>query len=240
MLPIVVVADINKQGADKVAQDINDNGGKALAHHVDLMDESSVQALVAATLDAFGRIDILHNNAADTRPAHMAADADIAKLDTQIWDSAFDINARGTMLMTKHCLPAMVKTGSGSIINTSSGISILGDVFTPAYASSKAAVNSFTRNTAAQYGKRNIRCNAVLPGTILTSLSRSVLSPEQLALQEKHTLLPRLGEPGDIAKVVVFLASDDASFVTGQLIGVDGGICTHQAHVGDALEQMAN
>src|SRR5690554_6854011 len=108
----VVVADINKQGADKVAQDINDNGGKALAHHVDLMDESSVQALVAATLDAFGRIDILHNNAADTRPAHMAADADIAKLDTQIWDSAFDINARGTMLMTKHCLPAMVKTGS--------------------------------------------------------------------------------------------------------------------------------
>lgn len=235
----VVVADINIDGANKVAADINSQGGQALAHHVDLLDESSVKALIEATVSRFGRIDILHNNAADTRPAQLAADAAITDLDTSIWDSAFDVNARGVMLMTKHCIPEMLKIGGGSIINTSSGISILGDVFTPAYAASKGAVNSFTRNTAAQYGKHNIRCNAILPGSIMTPLSRSFLTEEHRDMLKKHTLLPRLGEPKDIAKAAVFLASDDSSFVTGQLFCVDGGACMHQAHVGDVLTQTA-
>jgi NAD(P)-dependent dehydrogenase (short-subunit alcohol dehydrogenase family) len=132
----------------------------------------------------------------------------------------------------------MLASGGGSIINTSSGTSLLGDIFNPAYSSSKAAVNAFTRNTATQYGKQGIRCNAILPGLILTQLSRAMLPPETLAMLEKHTLMPRLGQPEDIAKALVFLASDDASFVTGQLFSVDGGISVHQAHVGDVMSQM--
>lgn len=235
----VVVADINIEGAERVASEINASGGEAMAHYVNLLDEASIQALVNAVVERFGRIDVLHNNAADTRPAQMAADAQIAELSMDTWDAAFAVNTRGTMLMTKHCVPVMVKNGGGSIINTSSGVSVLGDIFNPAYSSSKGAVNSFTRNTAAQYGKQNIRCNAILPGLILTPLSRSMLPPEQLALLEKHTLMPRLGEPDDIAKALIFLASDDASFVTGQLFAVDGGISTHQPYVGDVLQQFS-
>ena len=231
----VVIADINIDGANRVAQEIRDAGGEAFAHRLDLLDEETIRVLVAAVLKKYGRIDVLHNNAADTRPAQMAADGPIQQLEASVWDSAFAINTRGLMLMTKHCLPAMIEAGGGSIINTSSGVSILGDIFTPAYSASKGAVNSFTRNTAAQFGKQGIRCNAIMPGLILTPLSRSLLPPEQLQMFEKHTLLPRLGQPDDIAKAVVFLASDDASFVTGQLFAIDGGISTHQPYVGDVL-----
>jgi NAD(P)-dependent dehydrogenase (short-subunit alcohol dehydrogenase family) len=235
----VVVADINREGAERVAGEINANGGRAMARYVDLLDENSVKNLVKDTLEHFGRIDILHNNAANTQAAQMAADAGITDLECSVWDAAFAVNARGTMLMTKHCVPAMIEAGGGSIINTSSGVSILGDIFTPAYSASKGAVNSFTRNTATQYGKKNIRCNALLPGLILTDLSRSMVPEEQLAMLEKHTLLPRLGNPDDIARMVVFLASDEASFVTGQILAVDGGISTHQPFVGDVLQSMA-
>ncbi|MDB6061172.1 MAG: Dehydrogenase [Verrucomicrobiaceae bacterium] len=234
----VVLADINIDGAKRVAQEIRDAGGEAFAHPLNLLEEDSVRTLVAAVLERYGRIDILHNNAADTRSAQMAADGPIQQLETAVWDSAFAVNTRGTMLMTKHCVAAMIEAGRGSIINMSSGVSILGDVFNPAYSASKSAVNALTRNTAAQFGKRNIRCNAILPGLILTPLSRSMMGAEQLALLEKHTLLPRLGAPDDIAKAVVFLASDDSSFVTGQLISVDGGITTHQPYVGEVLAQL--
>jgi NAD(P)-dependent dehydrogenase (short-subunit alcohol dehydrogenase family) len=235
----VVVADINIEGAEKVAADINAAGGKAIAHHINLLEEDTIAAVVAATKTAYGRLDILHNNAADTRPAQMAADAMITELEQSTWDSAYAVNVRGTMLMTKHCIPLMLASGGGSIINTSSGTSLLGDVFNPAYSSSKAAVNALTRNTATQFGKQNIRCNAILPGLILTPLSRSMLPKEMLDLLEKHTLMPRLGQPDDIAKALLFLASDDSSFVTGQTISIDGGISHHQAHVGDVLQQMA-
>ena len=128
--------------------------------------------------------------------------------------------------------------GGGSIINTSSGTSLLGDVFNPAYSSSKAAVNALTRNVAVQFGKQNIRCNAILPGMIVTPLARQMLPAEMLEMLERHTLLPRLGRPDDIAGAVVFLASDDASFVTGQLFAVDGGRTTHQRFVGEVLAQQ--
>jgi NAD(P)-dependent dehydrogenase (short-subunit alcohol dehydrogenase family) len=234
----VVVADINIEGAKKVAQDINEAGGRAIAQYLNLLEEETIQDLVENTMTEYGRLDILHNNAADTRPAQMAADAAITGLEQETWDAAYTVNARGTMLMTKHCIPAMLQGGGGSIINTSSGTSLLGDVFNPAYSSSKAAVNAFTRNTATQFGKQGIRCNAILPGLILTELSRSVLPKESIELLQKHTLLPRLGEPEDIANALVFLASDQSYFITGQLLSVDGGIACHQPFVGDVLQQM--
>ena len=235
----LVLADINLAGAQRVAADIAASGGEALAHHLDLGDENSIEALKAAVVTRFGRLDVLHNNAADVSTTQMAADGSLVNMASSVWDRAFHINTRGTMLMIKHFVPLMLQGGGCLIINTSSGVSILGDIFTPAYSASKAAVNALTRNTATQFGKQNIRCNAILPGLILTVQAREQLLPEMLQMLERHTLLPRLGTPDDIAGTVAFLASDDASFVTGQIFSVDGGITMHQPFVADVQAFMA-
>jgi NAD(P)-dependent dehydrogenase (short-subunit alcohol dehydrogenase family) len=235
----VVVADINLAGAERVTAEIAAAGGKAMAHLVDLGDEASITAMVAAVIKRFGRIDVLHNNAANTGAGQMMKDASLAAMEAEVWDAAFDINTRGTMLMTKHVAPHMIAGGGGSIINTSSGVSILGDVLNPAYSASKAAVNALTRNTATQFGRANIRCNAVLPGLVLSPVARAQMSAEQLGMIQRHVLLPRESVASDIAGAVLWLASDLGSFVTGQIISVDGGICHHQPHYADMLDMMA-
>ena len=229
----VVLADINLAGASAVAAEIEASGGVAMAHHLDLAEEESIRALVAAVAERFGRIDILHNNAADTRPEQMAADAGIAEMDAAVWDRAFTINTRGAMLMIKHTVPHMIAAGGGSIVNTSSGVAVMGDMFNPAYSSSKGAINSLTRNVAVQFGRRNIRCNAVLPGLVLTPQASKIMNSEQLQMIQRHVLLPRHSLPEDIAGTVLFLASDASSFITGQLICVDGGIIHHTPYFAD-------
>ena len=235
----VVVADVNIAGAERVAGEIAAAGGTAMAHGVDLGDEDSITALVAAVIARFGRIDVLHNNAANTGAGQMMQDASLVAMEAAVWDAAFDINTRGTMLMTKHVAPHMITGGGGSIVNTSSGVSILGDVLNPAYSSSKAAVNALTRNTAAQFGRANIRCNAVLPGLVLSPVARAQMTEAQLGMIQRHVLLPRESVADDIAGAVLWLASDLASFVTGQIISIDGGICHHQPHYADMLDMMA-
>ncbi len=235
----VVVADINAEGAERVAGEINAGGGTAMAHAVDLGDEASIAAMVAAVMERFGKIDILHNNAANTGAAQMTRDAALLEMEEEVWDAAFDINTRGTMLMTKHVIPHMIAGGGGSIVNTSSGTSLLGDVLNPAYAASKAAVNALTRNTAAQFGKANIRCNAVLPGLVLSPVARAQMTEEQLNLIQRHVLLPRESVADDIAGVVTWLASDMSGFVTAQIISADGGICHHLPHYADMMDMMA-
>jgi NAD(P)-dependent dehydrogenase (short-subunit alcohol dehydrogenase family) len=235
----VVLADINVDGATAVAASIEQAGGQAMAHPLDLAEEASIIALVAAAIERFGRIDILHNNAADTRLSQMGADASLATIDAAVWDRAFTINTRGTMLMIKHVVPHMIAAGGGSIINTSSGVSILGDVFNPAYSASKAAVNALTRNTAAQFGRQNIRCNAVLPGLVLSPLAREMMTGDQIDMIQRHVILPRASVPEDIAGAVLFLASDASSFVTGQIISVDGGITTHTPYFADVMDAFA-
>ena len=235
----VILADINLAGAERVAEDISASGGTAMACGVDLGDEDSIIALVSTTMERFGRIDVLHNNAANTAADQMMKDASLAEMDPDVWDSAFDINTRGTMLMTKHVVPQMIASGGGSIINTSSGVSILGDVLNPAYSASKAAVNALTRNTATQFGRANIRCNAILPGLVLSPVARAQMSEDQLAMIQRHVLLPRESVANDIAGAVLWLASDLGSFVTGQIISVDGGICHHQPHYADMMDMMS-
>lgn len=235
----VVIADINMAGATRVADDITAAGGEAMAHHVDLGDEASIIALIAATIARFGRLNILHNNAANTGAGQMIRDGALTTMDQDVWDAAFAINTRGTMLMTKHALPHLIAAGGGSIINTGSGVSLLGDVLNPAYSASKAAVNALTRNTATQFGRQNVRCNAILPGLVLSPVARAQMTEAQLAMIQRHVLLPRESVADDIAGAVTWLASDLASFVTGQIISVDGGICHHQPHYADMLDLLA-
>jgi NAD(P)-dependent dehydrogenase (short-subunit alcohol dehydrogenase family) len=235
----VVVADINMDGAERVAGDIVAKGGTGFAHAVNLGEEASIAALVAVVIERYGRIDILHNNAANTAAAQMTRDGALTAMDAEVWDAAFDINTRGTMLMTKHVAPHMMAGGGGSIINTSSGVSLLGDVLNPAYSASKAAINALTRNTAAQFGRANIRCNAILPGLVLSPVARAQMTEAQLSMIQRHVLLPRESVADDIAGAVLWLASDLGAFVTGQIISVDGGICHHQPHYADMMDMMA-
>jgi NAD(P)-dependent dehydrogenase (short-subunit alcohol dehydrogenase family) len=234
----VVVADINKAGAEKVAHAIEESGGTAIAQYMDLNDEDSIRQMVAATVDHFGSLRIVHNNAADMRQRHLDEDMAIEFMEADLWDSVFRANTRGTMLVTKYALPALLASGDASVINTSSGASLSGDLYRPAYGASKAAINNFTMYMATQYGKKGVRCNVVSPGIVVTASASAANSEERFAALMRHVLSPRIGRPEDIAAVVAMLASDDGQYINGQIISVDGGIRAHFAHVADVADEF--
>ncbi len=233
----VVVADILLDRAQKVASEIRATGGDAIAMYLDLGDPDSIRKLIDDTLAHYGKLEIVFNNGADTRPEFLERDAGIREMDMEVWDHTFQVNTRGTMLMIKHSLPALIKSGDGAIINTSSGASLLGDLARSAYAASKAAVNTLTLYVAAQYGKQGVRCNVISPGMVPTETSRKS-QPELIKAVTRHHLTPDLGDPEDIAAMVAFLASSDARFVTGQIMRVDGGVTKAFAHVADNRDQF--
>jgi NAD(P)-dependent dehydrogenase (short-subunit alcohol dehydrogenase family) len=236
----VVVADINLAAGERVANEIRAAGGQAVARYFDLHDEASIAGLVESALATFGKLDVLHNNAADTRRDILGRDAAIAAMDHVVWDATFHGNARGTMLVIKHALPALLKGGNAAIINTSSGAALFGDLFRPAYGASKAAINSLTRYVAAQYGKFGVRCNAVSPGLIVTATSVASNTEAELDFFRRHTLTRELGQPDDFAAMVALLASDDGRFITGQVIAVDGGVGAHFAHFADVYPHFSS
>lgn len=227
---VVVLADIAIDRAVAVAASIAEGGGQAWAMALDLAEEDSIRALFREVAARHDRLDFLANNAADTRPEQMAGDMALVDMDAAVWDRAFHVNARGTMLMTKHALPPMLARAQGSIVNTSSGAALRGDFYGPAYAASKAAINSLTRMTATQYGKQGIRCNAVSPGMVVTEGAACTVPPAQLDRIRTHKLTPELGAPRDIADAIAWLVSDDSRFVTAQVIQVDGGILDHMPY----------
>jgi NAD(P)-dependent dehydrogenase (short-subunit alcohol dehydrogenase family) len=233
----VVVADIVIDAAEAVAADIRAKGGDAIALHLDLGDPDSIARLIDQSLAHYGKLEVLFNNGADTRPAFLERDVAVGELDTEIWDHTFDVNARGTFLMIRHALPALLRSGDAAIINTSSGAALLGDLARTAYAASKAAVNTLTLYVAAQYGKQGVRCNVISPGMIPTDTSRKS-QPELIKAVLRHHLTPELGYPEDIAAMVALLASADGRFVTGQILRVDGGVTKAFAHVADNREQF--
>jgi NAD(P)-dependent dehydrogenase (short-subunit alcohol dehydrogenase family) len=223
----VVLADLRLDGAEKVAREIAAAGGNALALPLDLASEEAIRHMVQATLQTFGRIDVLHNNAADLSPEVSMRDGDVASMDVGIWDRVFRVNVRGTMLCCKHALPHMVAQGGGSIINTASNLGLQGNVVQAAYSASKAAVLQLTRSIAASHGRNRVRCNAVSPGLVMTPAARVNLPPRLHEIVASETLTPYLGVPEDIAVVVAFLASDEARYVTGQNWIADGGTVSH-------------
>ncbi|MGP3924631.1 SDR family NAD(P)-dependent oxidoreductase [Streptomyces sp. 8N616] len=227
-----VVADLNLRGAEDVARLIGEAGGEATALYADLGDIASVRAMVQTTVDSYGGLDILHNNAAATRLA-ARSDLPILNADPHVWDQTMRINLRGTMVATQAAIPHMIARGGGSIINTSSVSGLAGDLGNPAYGASKAAVISLTQSTATQYGKQGVRCNAITPGYVSTPAVDTAVRGAVREVMLRHSLTPRLGTPEDIAAAVVFLASDEAANITGQVLGIDGGLLAHQPYVAD-------
>lgn len=226
----VVIADIDLDAAQSVADLVNGDGGQAMAIQVDIGEESSIAAMIETTISTYGSLDILHNNAALTSAADFVKDASIIDMETAIWDRYLQINLRGAMLGCKYAIPAMLKNGGGSIINTSSNQSLAGDSQGFAYAAAKGGINSLTVTIATAYGKQGIRCNAISPGLIMSERAIAGVPEEAAAINEQSNLVPRLGQPEDIANMALYLASDESSFVTGQILKVDGGQLAHLPH----------
>ena len=225
-----VVADLNGAGAKQVADEISAAGGEATAVQADLGDNDSARAMVEAAVTAYGGLDILHNNAAATRLA-ATEDRPVSAADPAVWDETMRVNLRGALVAIQAAVPHMIARGGGSVINTASGAGLTGDLRNPAYGASKAALISLTRYVATEFGKQGIRCNAISPGFIVIPEKAGREAVEAIML--RHHLTPRLGRPEDIAALVVFLASDESAFVTGQNICVDGGLLAHQPFLAD-------
>jgi NAD(P)-dependent dehydrogenase (short-subunit alcohol dehydrogenase family) len=232
----VVLADIDGVRVEAVAQGLRDEGFDADSRRVDICEEHDVRELISFAEARFGRLDILHNNAAAMDL--VARDHGVVDLDLDVWEGTLRTNTRGPLLACKYAIPAMLRSGSGAIVNTSSISAEVGELTLTAYGASKAALSQLTRTVAAQWGKRGIRCNAVAPGLIM-SPSALKLPVELQALYEKHNLTQYLGEPQDVANLVVFLASNEARYITGQVIRVDGGLVSHHPILAEFGEWVA-
>ena len=231
----VAVADVFEDSAKAVAEPLGD---AAFAVQFDASDPASVEAMVEATVARFGRLDILHNNAAMTDPGKSQLDTDAVTIPIEIWDEIIDVNLRGYLLGCKYAIPHMIAGGGGSIINTASNSGTAGDLARIAYGASKGAIITMTKYIATQHGRQNIRCNSVAPGVVLTeALSKTV--PGLAEIIKRHILTPEFGVPDDIAALVAFLASDESRYITGENISISGGGLSHQPHYADLLDFMA-
>lgn len=227
----VVLVDLDLAGAQAVAEGIGAAGGEALAVRADVSVEAEIRAAIDAAMDRFGALHVLHNNAAITSPDHQRRDGNLLDLDVEVWDKTLAVDLRGAMLGCKHAVPRMIASGGGSIINTTSNSALAGDLSLNAYAAAKAGLNALSLSVATAFGKDGIRCNAVSPAHIASPSLARVVSPEVQALLLAECLTPRLGTPQDVANLVLFLASDESAFITGQVLRVDGGALSHLAHV---------
>jgi NAD(P)-dependent dehydrogenase (short-subunit alcohol dehydrogenase family) len=223
----VAIVDIDGARAEQVSQAISASDGTAFSVSADLTEEAEVAAAIQATVTRYGRLDVLHNNAAMTDSDFLSRDSQVTDLSLEIWERTMAVNLRSQMLMCKHGIPEMVRNGGGSIINMSSGASLKGDRTRTAYGVSKAGVNALTMYVAASHGKQGVRVNTIVPGLIITDAVRAHLSDRMLAGLSRATLTPYVGEPEDVADLVVFLASDESRYITGQMIAIDGGMSAH-------------
>lgn len=221
----VVLSDLPGTPVGQVAADLAAKGHAAVGHEADLTDEAAVAALVRLAVERFGGLDVVDNNAAATLLS--AGDRDVTSMSVELWDETMAINLRGPMLVCKHAIPVMVRRGGGSIINIASGLALTGDYSRVAYSCSKAAVTALTRHIATAYGEYGVRCNAVAPGLVETAATRTQMPEALRQVFVDHTPLARLGRPEDLANTVAFLASDEAAYITGQVICVDGGLIAH-------------
>ncbi|MCO6187589.1 SDR family NAD(P)-dependent oxidoreductase [Rhizobium sp. L1K21] len=223
----VVVADIAAERAADLAAELRSGGAEAVHVGVNLADETSIKHLFETTMAEYGTLDIIDNNAALLSAEMAKRDGNIEHMATEDWDATFAVNTRGTMIACREALKIMAPKKSGVIINTASNLALQGNVIQAAYSASKAAVIQMTRSIATSHGKLGIRCNAVLPGLTGTPAALEHLPQELRETVEEETLTPYLGAPVDIAHLVIFLASEEARYISGQAFAADGGTSVH-------------
>lgn len=214
-----------EEGATVVAADLDPSGVPAgsVGVAVDVSDPTAVEALIAVAVDRTGRLDVLLNNAG------IGSTADPVACSVDEWDRVFAVNVRGVFLGTKYALPVMLAQGSGAIVNTSSVAGLIGLRDRAAYCASKGAVTAFTRQVAVQYAGTGVRCNCVCPGTVDSPWVGRLMDETEDPAATRAALtarqpLGRLGQPVEIARAALYLASDDAAFVTGTALVIDGGL----------------
>ena len=214
----VAIGDLREDEGQKVEAEINETGGECIYLRLDVTDEESWQAAIAATVARFGKLNILVNNAGIYRTER------VEETSVELWDQVMEINSKGVFLGTKHAIPELRKAGGGSIINISSTAGLVGSNMSAAYSASKGAVRLFTKATAIQYAKDGIRANSLHPGIIQTDMTAALLAdPDHYQDRLDRTPLGRIGRPEDVAYGALFLASDESSFMTGSELVIDGG-----------------
>jgi len=213
----VVVADVNEKGGTETVENIKKAGGEAFFAKLDVSSRDQIKQVVKDTITKYGKIDVLINNAG------IIQDALVVKMTEEQWDKVININLKGPFNCIQAVVEQMINQGSGVIINISSIVALYGNVGQTNYAATKAGLIGMTKTLAKELGKKGIRVNAVAPGFIYTPMTATV--PEKiLELMKEKTPLRRLGKPEDVANTLLFLSSDEASFINGAVISVDGGL----------------
>jgi NAD(P)-dependent dehydrogenase (short-subunit alcohol dehydrogenase family) len=219
----VVVAEFDERAGNETARLLTDAGGQASFVKADVSREDDARLMVEAAVSAYGRLDVLYNNAG----VMPEADHSVIDTDVEIWDRVMAVNVRGVFLGCKYAIPQMVEQGSGSVINISSFVALLGcSVPQDAYTASKGAVLSLTRSLAVQFGPQGVRSNAICPGPIETPLLMDWLLKDEAAKQLRLARNPtgRFGKPEEIVSMAIYLASDESRWTNGAAMVVDGGI----------------
>ena len=217
----VVVADLNLEGAEAVVEGITAKGGTAKAVKSNVAKQGDIDAMIDTAVNEYGTLDILVNNA-----GIMDGFEPVGDILDERWDLIFDINTKSVMRAMRKAIPIFLEKGKGVIVNTASTGGLNGAHAGATYGASKHAVVGLTKNTGFMYAKEGIRCNAIAPGAVETNISASMKNVNQFGLgrsQLAQAVIPRVGKPEEIAKVALFLASDESSFVNGTVITADAG-----------------